>query len=222
MKAMILAAGLGKRLRPLTDTVPKPLLEAGGKTLIEHQLDRIRSAGITDVVINTHHLATQFEPKLGNGTRYGLSIQYSHELERLETGGGIKRALPLLGSDPFLVVSADTYIDFDFEKLLNELPPTMDGRLLMTNNPPHHPTGDFAIDESGLLRLHGDQMTYTGIGIMSASLVGRVSEQAFALRRVFDESIEAGALQGIMHHGYWCDVGTVERLADLRERLGDQ
>lgn len=222
---MILAAGLGKRLRPLTDQVPKPLLQAGGKTLIEHQLENIRAAGITEVVINTHHLSGQFEPLLGNGAQYGVSIAYSHERELLETGGGIKRALSLLGDEPFLVVSADTYIEFDFRKLLKDLPVGIEGRLLMTVNPPHHPRGDFALENNGVLMLSGDKhsgsmLTYTGIGVMSAALITRGSETRFALRRVFDESIAAGCMQGLAHHGYWCDVGTQDRLAQLRLRLG--
>ena len=223
---MILAAGLGKRLRPLTDEIPKPLLRAGGQSLIEHQLHHVYSAGITDVVINTHHLAEQFEPKLGDGSRYGLRIQYSHERERLETGGGIKRALHLLGSEPFLVVSADTFIEFDFRKLLEPLPDKINGRLLMTTNPPHHPKGDFALDDTGMLRLaaddtSGDKLTYTGIGIMSAGLINRCAETTFTLRHVFDEAVAAGAMQGLYHDGYWCDVGTEQRLQQLRLKLGE-
>lgn len=217
---MLLAAGLGKRLRPLTEQVPKPLIEAGGMALIEHQLKKIKAAGISEVVINTHHLAEQFEPRLGDGTRFGLSIQYSHEPDRLETGGGILRALSLLGSSPFLVVSADTYIDVDFIPLLAPLPRGFDGRLLMTNNPKHHPEGDFALDASGTLRLTGEKLTYTGIGLISESLVCRSSKTAFALREVFDESIKEGAMQGLLHQGYWCDVGTPGRLAELRQNLG--
>ena len=132
MKAMLLAAGLGKRLRPITDTTPKPLLEVRGKSLIEHHLERLQIAGIQDVVINLHHLGDQIKTRLGDGRQFGVNIRYSFETELLETGGGIKKALPLLGDSPFLVISADTYLDFDLGRLPKALPTGMLGLLVMT------------------------------------------------------------------------------------------
>lgn len=221
MKAMLLAAGLGKRLRPITDTIPKPLLNVGGKSLIEHQLERLREAGIQDVVINLHHLGDQIRSKLGDGSRLGVNIRYSIESELLETGGGIKKALPMLGDSPFLVTSADTYLDFDLGLLPNELPAGMLGLLVMTHNPEHHPDGDYALDENSLLQLEGDKLTYTGVGMLHPDLVRDVPDSVFMLRKVFDEAVRGGKFRGIKHDGYWCDVGTEARLGQLREKLGD-
>ena len=160
MKAMVLAAGRGERLRPLTRTLPKPLLQVAGKTLIEHQLDRLKAAGISEVVINLHHLGEQIEALLGDGGEMGLAITYSVEEELLETGGGIKQALPLLGDEPFLVVSADTYHDIDYAGIPSALDSGMLGLLVMTANPAHHPGGDFSIDKAGVLRHDGKKLTY--------------------------------------------------------------
>ena len=219
MKAMLLAAGLGKRLRPITDTTPKPMLEVGGKPLIEHHLERLRAGGIQDVVINLHHLGDQIHSRLGDGAQLGINISYSIETELLETGGGIKKALPMLGDSPFLVASADTYLDFDLGRLPKELPAGMLGLLVMTNNPPHHPEGDYSPGDNSILRLDGDLLTYTGTGMLHPDLVRDVPDSVFMLRKVFDDAVRVGKLLGIEHDGYWCDVGTESRLRQLREKL---
>lgn len=231
MKAMLLAAGLGKRMRPLTDRLPKPLLPIGGTTLIEHHLVRLGAAGFTEVVINLHYLGSQIREQVGDGSRYGVSVQYSEESTLLETGGGIRRALPLLGPSPFLVVSADIYIDLDFSVLAVPLLAGTLGRLVMVPNPPHHPGGDFSIDPQGYLRIveSGQQnpghppeegMTWSSVGVIHPELLGSESDEHFPLRRVFDRAIADSSLTGDIHQGYWCDVGTPARyqqlLSDLR------
>ncbi|MBT5154393.1 MAG: nucleotidyltransferase family protein [Gammaproteobacteria bacterium] len=219
MKAMLLAAGLGKRLMPITNTTPKPMLEVAGKPLIEHHLERLRKAGIEEVIINVHHLGGQIQEKLGDGTRLGVKIQYSVEAQLLETGGGIKKALPMLGDSPFLVASADTYLDFDLGRLPNKLPSGMLGLLVMTNNPEHHPEGDYASGDNSILQLDGDLLTYTGTGILHPDLVRDVPKTVFMLRQVFDDAVRGGKFLGIEHDGYWCDVGTESRLKLLRKKL---
>ena len=220
MKAMLLAAGLGKRLRPITDPTPKPLLEVRGKSLIEHHLERLQIAGIQDVVINLHHLGDQIKARLGDGRQFGVNIRYSFETELLETGGGIKKALPLLGDSPFLVISADTYLDFDLGRLPKALPTGMLGLLVMTDNPAHHPEGDYSPDENSILRAGGDKLTYTGTGMLHPDLVRDVPGAMFTLRKVFDEAVKGGRFLGVEHDGVWCDVGTASRLRQLREMLG--
>ena len=219
MKAMLLAAGLGKRLRPVTDLTPKPLLVAGERTLIEHQLVRLAAAGITEIVVNLHHLGDQIREKLGDGAAYGVDIEYSPEPVLLETGGGFKKALPILGDKPVAIVSADTYINFDFARLPEDLADGCLGCLVMTMNPPHHPKGDFSMTEDGVLGTESVTYTYTGIGVLSPEIVRHVKDDIFMLRRVFDEAIAAGRLIGKLHDGYWCDVGTEERYLDLQKHL---
>lgn len=220
-RAMLLAAGFGKRLRPLTDVTPKPLLVAGERTLIEHHLQRLAEAGIRDVVINLHHLGEKIRAHLGDGDGLGMNIVYSPESSLLETGGGIKRALPMLGDDPVVIVSSDTYIDLDFSRLPATLPDGCLGCLVMVSNPPHHPTGDFSLRSDGVLGEDGERLTYTGISVLSPELVRYEADEAFMLRQVFDPAIRAGKLRGIHHDGYWCDVGTAERLDGLREYLAE-
>ena len=224
MKAMVLAAGLGTRLRPLTLRVPKPLLEAGGRPLIEYQLDKLAAAGVTEVIINLHHLGDRIESALGNGARFGLRITYSKEPEPLETGGGIVRALPLLGTAPFVCISGDTWSRFDLRQLPASLPPGCPGLMVMADNPTHHPGGDFLLAEDGSLHLkdsgaQGRALTYMGTGVFSPELVREAPPQPFALRRVFDRAIAAGNMYGLHYDGYWCDVGTIERLEELRRYL---
>ena len=219
MNAILLAAGRGERLRPLTDTTPKPLLDIGGTTLIEHQLGKLVQAGISEVVINLRHLGNQIQSKLGDGRAYDLRIEYSVESQRLETGGGIKNALSILGDEPFLVVSADTYTDYDYSLLISGLPDLSLGLLLMTDNPVHHLAGDFAIDTDDVLQFEGQKYTYTGISVLSPELVRNVPEQSFTLRKVFDQAISDRRLHGTLHDGYWCDVGTSERLQALRQKM---
>ena len=215
MKAMLLAAGRGERLRPLTDRVPKPLLNVGGETLIGRHLHRLATAGCRDVVINVHHLAHMIREALGDGGDYGLRIRYSVEDELLETGGGIRRALPMLGDEPFLVISADIYTDYDLSPLFGELPPESRGRLVMVPNPPHNPGGDFALDPDGALRLHGEGLTYSGVSVLSPGLFRDEPGRVFSLRKVWGKAVAAGRLQGEIYKGYWVDAGTPERYEQL-------
>ncbi len=221
MKAMLLAAGLGTRLRPLTDHLPKPLLQVDDATLIEHHLRRLRHAGFQDVVINLHYLGHLIEKKLGNGSQWGLRIQYSREDDLLETGGGIKAALNMLGDGPFAVVSADVYMDFDYSQLPRDLAKGSQGCLVMVPNPPHHPNGDYGL-QSGQLTHSGNRMTYSGISVLMPDILEAVDLKVFPLRRVFEEAIKAGRLSGMAYAGYWCDVGTLERYEDLKKHLSSQ
>lgn len=225
MKAMLLAAGLGKRLRPMTDSLPKPLLPVAGRTLIDLQISRLKAAGITDFVINVHHLGHVIEERLGDGSAHGVSISYSREAVLLETGGGIRKALDLLGDEPFAVISADAYIEFDFNRLPRVLSPGSLGCLVMVDNPGHHPDGDFSL-EDGWLGHGSDTRTYTGVGVLTPEFIGLGTGEAFKLREVFDLTISEGRLEGILHDGYWCDVGTAERYKELQKHLlsqgGDQ
>lgn len=221
MKAMLLAAGLGQRLRPLTETTPKPLLEVDGTTLIERHLVRLAAAGIRDVIINVHHLAEQVVERLGDGSRYGVSVVYSREKELLETGGGIKRALPMLGDSPFIVISADVFIDYPLEQLPSEMVADSLAHLVMVGNPPHHPDGDFAIETSGRLSHQGDCRTWASVMVMRPELVRDVTADSFKLRLVFDDAVSRGQLTGELYTGYWCDVGTMERYQDLLAHVSD-
>ena len=218
MKAMLLAAGLGVRLRPLTNRLPKPLLRAGKATLIEHQLNRLKAAGVHEVVINLHYLGHLIEEQIGDGSDWGLNIQYSREPKLLETGGGIKAALEFLGDEPFAVISSDTYIEMDYNNLSTTLPENSLGCLVMVPNPIHHPEGDFGLQEGNLCH-EGAKMTYSGIGVLSPQLLQNVESEVFTLRRVFGAAIDAQRLNGLAFHGYWCDVGTVERYEGLKKHL---
>lgn len=229
--AMIFAAGLGERMRPLTDHTPKPLLEVGGKRLIEWHLEKLAAIDVRYVVINTSHLADQFPDALGDGSRWGLRIRYAYEGPTpLETGGGMLNALPLLGSEPFIVISADVWTDADFAMLPAE--PKGVGHLLMVNNPPHHLHGDFALDTQGVI--HEDssapRLTYSGIGVFRRELLDRwhdvirdagaeQSPPRFKLRPLFERAIGQGQLAGSHYQGAWTDVGTPQRLQELDQRL---
>jgi MurNAc alpha-1-phosphate uridylyltransferase len=212
---MIFAAGRGERMRPLTDAIPKPLLHSGGRMLIEHHLDKLARAGVTQVVINTSHLAEQFPAALGNGSRWNLRIHYSYEGVRpLETGGGIKHALPLLGDAPFIGVSADIVSDYDYARL----PPEPDGlaHLVMVPNPDFHPRGDFSLDgarlnEDGV----GERLTFGNIGVYRPELVANVTGTHFKLLPVYQNAMRERQLSGERYDGYWRNIGTPEQLAEL-------
>ena len=221
MKAILLAAGMGKRLQPLTDKIPKPLLPVGDKSLIEHHLYRLSSLGVTDIVINLRHLGHMIKEALGAGDRYGVRIAYSEETQLLETGGGIKNALPLLGEDPFLVVSSDTYIEYDDQLPNYELASESLGCLLMVDNPEHHEQGDFSLQD-GRLGYSGPKRTYSGTSILTPDLVRGVADDSFTLRTVFDTAIDQGRLEGLYYPDYWCDVGTEARYRNLLETLSLQ
>ncbi|MBW7471328.1 N-acetylmuramate alpha-1-phosphate uridylyltransferase MurU [Marinobacter sp. F4218] len=221
MKAMILAAGKGERMRPLTLTTPKPLLEAGGKPLIEHHLDHLRRAGFRSVVINHAWLGEQIEATLGSGDRFGLSLIYSREGEPLETAGGIVRALPMLtenGSDWFLVINGDIWSDFDLSGLTP--PAQADALLVLTRNPPHHPHGDFHLQADGTVTEDGaNKLTFTGISLLHRRLFQGLDDQSGKLGPVLRQAMRRGRVRGVEHPGKWVDVGTPDRLRELDQTL---
>jgi MurNAc alpha-1-phosphate uridylyltransferase len=236
MKALILAAGRGERMRPLTTHTPKPLLSAGGKPLIVWQLERLAAIGVRDVVINTAWLASQFPRVLGDGSSWGVRVQYSHEGdEPLETGGGMLHALPRLGDDPFLVVNGDIWCDFDLSRLA--LADDRVAQLVLVDNPAHHPRGDFVLGDDGRA---GDtdapgatRLTYAGIGVYRPAMLDRWRERVgdsagaastpprFPLLPLLRAAMREGRVDALHHRGRWTDVGTPERLATLDAELRD-
>lgn len=219
MKAMILAAGRGERLRPLTDTTPKPLLMAGSKSLIEHHLLQFADNGITDVVINIAWLGQQIRERLGNGEKYNLHIIYSDEGEQaLETAGGIIKALPLLGDKPFLVVNGDIWSDFDLSTLING---EMQGEahLILVDNPGHNHKGDFALKD-GYLQESADSMyTYSGIGVYTKQFFDGLQPGKTPLAPIIRGKIKQHRVTGAIYKGLWTDIGTIERLQTLNNSL---
>jgi len=232
MKAFILAAGRGERMRPLTDHTPKPLLMAGGKPLIVWHLERLAAAGFREVVINHAHLGERIEAALGDGSRWGLQIRYSPEPPgALETAGGIANALPLLGSEAFLVVNGDVYCAFDFGRFSRSTlgPAAVSmvaafAHLVMVDNPDHHAGGDFSLDGERVIYANSEQtLTYAGIGIFSPAFFTNVTPgTVMKLRPLLDAAIAAGTLTGERFAGRWVDVGTPQRLAELDLELRDQ
>ena len=223
---MILAAGRGERMRPLTDSVPKPLIPVAGRPLIAYLIERLARAGFTDLVVNVSHLADQVERELGDGARHGARIAYSREAVALETGGGIAYALPLLGSEPFVVVNSDIYCDYDFSRLAvaaAALAPDAPGaHLVLVDNPPHHPGGDFAL-ERGRVRGEGTGplLTFSGIGVYTPALFAGVERGAKCqLAARLRPAMAQGRVTGERHGGRWMDVGTPQRLAELERVLG--
>jgi len=220
MKAMILAAGRGERMRPLTDHTPKPLLPVGGKPLIVWHLERLAAAGFRQVVINHAHLGGQIEAALGNGAAWGLDIAYSPEPPgALETAGGIAQALPLLGDAPFLVVNGDVYCDWDVSRARQLA--DRSAHLVMVPNPGHHAKGDFSLDgDRVVFARDGESLTYAGLGVFAPAFFADVPRgSALKLRPLLDAAIAAGTLTGERHAGRWVDVGTPERLAELDKEL---
>lgn len=215
MKAMILAAGKGERLRPLTLHTPKPLIRAGGRPLIEYHLRALAAAGFTEIVINHAWLGQQIEDHLGDGSRFGVSIQYSAEGEPLETGGGIFKALPLLGDNPFVVVNGDIWTDYDFAGLRQ--PVVGLAHLVLVDNPAHHTAGDFYLNGAQVLdAVPGvDTLTYSGIAVLSPALFSGAQAGAFKLAPLLRNAMAAGAVTGERLQGQWVDVGTHERLAEV-------
>ena len=222
MKAMILAAGKGERMRPLTDHTPKPLLQVAGAPLIEHHIRRLAAAGFRDLVINVSHLGGQIIDFCGDGGRWGVSIAWSPEEFPLETAGGIVKALPLLGEEPFLVVNGDVWIDYRFGQLARYRPLAREvAHLVLVDSPPQHPLGDFLLDAEGWIRERPEQekgLTYAGVGVYTPGFFAGLAPRVAPLRPMLDAAIAAGRLSGGHHRGQWADVGTPERLAEL-ERL---
>jgi len=214
MKAMILAAGKGERMRPLTLTTPKPLVRAGGVPLIEYHLRALAAAGFGEIVINHAWLGQQIEDYLGDGSRYGVSIQYSPEGEPLETGGGIFRALPLLGDEAFVVVNGDIWTDYDFNALRQPIAGL--AHLVLVDNPAHHPAGDFILVDGQVRDGQPDvqTLTYSGIAVLHPDLFKDCSDGAFKLAPLFRKAMAEGQVSGERLDGHWVDVGTYERLAE--------
>lgn len=218
MKAMLLAAGRGSRLQPLTDTTPKPLLIAGEHSLIEHNLIALYNAGVREVVINICHHAKQIMDRLGDGSRYGLTIEYSYEPgEPLGTGGGIYRALPILGAEPFIVMSADIWTDFRFDTSFMQSPSEV--HLVFVENPYYHPKGDYGLLSDGKVSLTGEKLTYANIAKIHPKLFAHCQEGTFGLAKLFNQAIARNAVTGELFKGQWFNVGTVEELQSLREIL---
>ncbi len=228
MKAMILAAGLGQRMRPLTNHTPKPLLPAGGKALLVYHLENLAAQGIRQVVINLAYLGETIRAYIGNGSAFGLHVEYSSEPEPLETGGALLKAMPLLGDAPFILINGDVWCDFDFAQLITKpLEETQLGRLVLVPNPVFHPRGDFTLARDGYLHAIPDSeatqnFTYAGIALLTPALVMQYphKREKFPLVEAFRYAIEHNQLTGQLHRGYWSDVGTPERLAELNKYLG--
>lgn len=220
MRAMLLAAGRGERLRPLTDSVPKALVPAGGKPLIVRHLERLAAAGCREAVINVSHLGEKVIDALGDGRRYGIALAYSREPRPLETAGGIAQALPLLGPAPFLLVNADVYCEADFGPLMARRLDAALAHLVLVPNPPHRAHGDFAL-EGGRVRNEGaPRYTYAGVALVSPQLVAgvRAGEKA-PLAPLLRAAADRDLLGGELYTGRWQDVGTAERLAELEAWL---
>jgi MurNAc alpha-1-phosphate uridylyltransferase len=228
VRALVFAAGLGERMRPLTDHTPKPLLEAGGKPLIAWHLEKLAALGIGEVVINTSWLAPRFPEVLGDGSRWGLHLHYSYEGPApLETGGGMLHALPLLGDAPFVAVNGDIWTDYDFARLPRE--PHGDAHLVLVDNPDHHPQGDFGLGPDGTVGTSGTtRLTFSGIGVYSPRILEGWRDSVngdpgtpprFKLAPLLRAAMARVAVSGDRHSGRWTDVGTPERLSALDRQL---
>lgn len=223
LNAMILAAGRGERMRPLTDNVPKALLPVGGKPLIVHHIEKLAAAGCRKLVINHAHLGAQIEVALGNGRRFGLDIRYSPEAEALETAGGIAQALPLLGTEPFVVVNADVFSDLNYEKLFAAAALLRTSarlaHLVLVPNPPHHPGGDFALT-GDCAALDGQRFTFSGIAAYQPAMFESIVPGTRArLGELLKKAIAEKVVGGELYEGRWRDVGTPQRLAELDREL---
>jgi MurNAc alpha-1-phosphate uridylyltransferase len=218
MKAMILAAGRGERMRPLTDSTPKPLLRIGGKPLIEYQVESLARAGVQGLVVNLAWRGRQIKTFLGDGSKYGIEIAYSDEGdEALETGGGIHRALPQLGSEPFWLVNGDIYCEFDFPG--RQLQPGILGHLILVPNPVHHPAGDFVLDRDRVRRQGGPASTYSGVALLHPELFAEATPGKFPLAPLLIDAMQVGHVTGELFTGTWVDVGTPERLRELDQQM---
>jgi N-acetyl-alpha-D-muramate 1-phosphate uridylyltransferase len=237
MKAMLLAAGRGERMRPLTDRTPKPLLEVGGKPLIAWHIENLVRTGIREIVINHAHLGAQIEKTLGNGSQFGAHIQYSPEASALETAGGIANALPMLGNEPFAVINSDIFCDYDFARLPERTASLLTNgdaaHLVLVNNPEHHPSGDFCLQAARIVPLPSraggggageeiltTKLTFSGIGIYQPVLFKDIPRGNIAsLAPLLRAKIALGKVSGEHHQGFWADAGTPQRLAELDRQV---
>ena len=227
MKAMILAAGEGRRMRPLTDVTPKPLLEVAGKPLIEHHIARISAAGFSEIVVNVSHLGQQLVDFLGDGSQWQISISISAEQTPLETAGGIIQALPRLGDAPFLIVNGDVFSDYPFAKLREAAPGARGAHIVLVPNPVHHPLGDFALHDGRVghrpstppAAADPNVATYSGIGVYDPGLFVNCAPGRHPLKPLLDDAIARASLSGELYQGVWEDVGTPERLTALNRRF---
>jgi MurNAc alpha-1-phosphate uridylyltransferase len=218
MKAMILAAGRGERMRPLTDRVPKPLLEVAGKPLIQYHIEALREAGFTELVVNCAHLGEQIAARLGDGRAFGVRIDYSPEPPgALETGGGIRQALPLLGAGAFVVVNGDIWTDYPYRELWRE--PEGLAHLVLVDNPRHHSGGDFQLSGGKVIAEGNSRLTFSGIGLYRPELFAGAPRGRFPLAPLLRISMQAGQVTGEHYRGRWMDVGTAQRLAELDRQL---
>jgi MurNAc alpha-1-phosphate uridylyltransferase len=216
---MILAAGRGERMRPLTDATPKPLLEVDGKTLIEYHIEALRRAGVETLVVNHAHLGGRIEAALGDGARYGVRILYSPEPDgALDTGGGIHNALPLLGDAPFIVVNGDVWTDYPFARLTE---PAGLAHLVLVDNPPHHAAGDFGLRGREVVDDGDSALTFSGIGVYRPALFAALAPGRFPLAPLLRRAMRDGAVTGEHYRGMWMDIGTPERLEEIRRSARD-
>ena len=214
---MILAAGCGERMRPLTDELPKPLLKIDAKPILQYHLEALAQAGIKQIVINHSWMGGLIEEYFGNGNEYGVEVAYSPEGEsRLETGGGIKNALPLLGDDPFIVVNADVWTDYNFMQLPNA--PEGLAHIVLVENPAHHPQGDFCLQAGLVMDNACERLTYSGIGVFSPELFSNCKETVFPLAPLLRAAIARQQIRGEHYTGAWMDIGTPERLQFLNQQ----
>jgi MurNAc alpha-1-phosphate uridylyltransferase len=221
MRAMILAAGRGERLRPLTDNLPKPLIEAGGKPLIEYHLEHLAAAGFQDIVINQGHLGHLLPEQLGNGERWGVRIHWSVEPpEALETGGGIFQALPLLGNGPFLVINGDIYTDYPLARLRNIK--CDQAHLVLVPNPAHNPKGDFALQGARIHNTGELRHTFSGIAVYHSRLFAGCAPGRYSVVPILRKTVEESLVTGELHSGQWWDIGNLERVEALRQHLSRQ
>lgn len=225
MRAMILAAGLGKRMQPLTADTPKPLLKVAGKTLIEHQIHKLAVAGVSGIVINHFYLGEMIEAELGNGSRYGVEISYSREAIRLDTAGGIIKALPQLKDDSFIVVNADIWTDFDFSTLVPVDGEECLAHLILAENAEHNPHGDFYLDDQGRVHeddeTHDQRLTFSGISVLHKNLFAGLPIQPRSVVPLLRNAMIESRVSGEIHSGVWMDIGTPERLQEVNA-LADQ
>ena len=221
MKAMILSAGYGKRLRPLTDRIPKPLVPVGGKPLIVHHLEKLAKAGFLEIVINLGHLGSKIPEALGDGSSMGLDIAYSDEgPEPLETGGGITKALPLLGQETFLVVNGDVWCDLDFTTIPTQLPEKDDALLFLVPQPAWREKGDFSLQNDRVLESDSPDLLYAGIALYHPRILEGAKVEKFSIVPRLRQSIGLNRVGGILHSGEWDDVGTPERLEAIQSAFG--